>query len=150
MRKRLKVDKTVYQAALRILARREHSTLELIQKLQHKNFDQNKINEVIEFLEQKNYLSNSRFAENYARMRANKGYGSLRIQAELKQRGISNDIINSVALHDRQNIEKIYHKKFGTAPIRNDRDKVKRINFLRYKGYCLNEISKIIKSDDKE
>jgi regulatory protein len=146
-RNRLKVDKTLYQAALRILARREHSILELIQKLQNKDFDQPKINEVIEFLEQKNYLNNSRFAENYARMRANKGYGRLRIQAELKQRGISNDIINSVTLHEQQNIKKIYQKKFGTTPINSLKDKSKRISFLRYKGFEAEEIRKIIKCE---
>jgi regulatory protein len=145
MRNLLKVDKTVYQAALRILARREHSKLELTHKLHDKNFDQDKINDVIDLLEQKNFLNNTRFANSYARRRANKGLGKLRIQAELKQRGISKETMADIQWDDQETIKKIYQKKFGLKPMNDLKDKAKRINFLQYKGFGADEIRKVIK-----
>ena len=73
------------ESALRILTRREHSAAQLRRKLTQRGFDGGTVSEVVERLSETDLLSETRFAENLARSRARKGYGPLRIRAELKE-----------------------------------------------------------------
>lgn len=75
-------------AALRLLARREHSTLELRRKLEQRGFAAALIIPALDRLQGEGYLSDDRFASSLARHRANQGYGELRIRAELAQHGV--------------------------------------------------------------
>jgi regulatory protein len=88
-------DSGIYQAsyatALRLLARREHSELELRHKLKGRNFAGNIVDTVIMQLVDEGLLSDHRFAEVYIRGRFERGYGPLRIRAELRERGVSGD-----------------------------------------------------------
>ena len=78
-----------YSTAMRMLMRREHSKVELIQKLQVKGFDVDIINDSISKLVKRNYQSDERFAEDFILMRFNQGKGPVRIISELKMRGIN-------------------------------------------------------------
>lgn len=78
-----------YAAALRLLARREHSPLELRRKLEQRGFPASIVCGAIERVQDDGYLSEQRFARSLARHRAGQGYGELRIRAELAQHAIS-------------------------------------------------------------
>ena len=78
-----------YAAALKMLMRREHSKLELIQKLNLKDFDDTVINDSISLLAEQKYQSDERFSEAFILMRFNQGKGPVKISMELKSRGIS-------------------------------------------------------------
>ena len=68
----------IYNKALDILSRREHSAYELKLKL-HKKFEAiSEIEEVIIRLENNNLLNDFRFAETYARIRKRKGLAQIR------------------------------------------------------------------------
>jgi regulatory protein len=85
---------TIYNKSLDLLSRREHSVFELTQKLK-KRYGLNKlINDVIIRLQESNLLDDQRFAEAYIKVRARKGFGPRRIDAELQQRKVSEAIIN--------------------------------------------------------
>jgi regulatory protein len=85
---------TIYNKSLDLLSRREHSVFELIQKLK-KRYGPNKlINDAIIRLQESNLLDDQRFAEAYIKVRARKGFGPRRIDAELQQRKVSETIIN--------------------------------------------------------
>ena len=71
------------------LARREHSRRELEQKLARKEFDANEISEALDRLVEDGLLSDVRFAESFVHARRQRGSGPLKIQAELKLRGVS-------------------------------------------------------------
>ena len=77
-----------YSSALKMLMRREHSKLELSQKLQAKGFDIVDVNSSISKLVQQNYQSDDRFSEGFILMRFNQGKGPVKIASELKMRGI--------------------------------------------------------------
>ncbi len=77
-----------YAAALRLLARREHSALELRRKLEQRGFAASLIGSALDRSRQEGYLSDARFAGSLARHRAEQGYGELRIRAELAQHGV--------------------------------------------------------------
>lgn len=142
------LHKALYHAALKMLARREHSRHELIQKLKAKNFDENLIQEVIKYLEQKKYLDDVRFAQSYARMRSHKGYGNCRISAELVQRGVAREVVNALLFDETETIKLIkknYQKKYGQTPMTDLQEKAKRMNYLYRKGFDREVIRKFLK-----
>ena len=83
-----------YAAGLRLLARREHSPLELTRKLEQRGFTGGSIEPALARLRDAGYLSDARFAGSLARHRAGQGYGDLRIRAELGQHGIDHAVVD--------------------------------------------------------
>nr|WP_296748743.1 regulatory protein RecX [Thioalkalivibrio sp.] len=83
-----------HAAGLRLLARREHSTLELTRKLKQRGFTVASIEPALEQLREAGYLSDARFAGSLARHRAAQGYGDLRIRAELGQHGMKQVLVD--------------------------------------------------------
>src|SRR5690606_1196122 len=86
----------VRETALRLLARREHSTLELRRKLLLREYPESLVDQVIAELAAEKLLSDERFAEEFVRSRREKGYGPRRIQAELYQHGIDPTVAESL------------------------------------------------------
>lgn len=138
----------IHQAAIRMLARREHSCFELKQKLLQRNFSRELIEQVLEKLLMQGLLSDERYTECYIRSRTSKGCGPTRIAMELREHGISKDLI---AQHLRnsetdwqEKLKKIYHKKFGPTPAASQLERAKQIRYLQYKGFNLAQINKIL------
>ena len=91
MAKQENQDDQEYKAratALRLLARREHSRLELHLKLRQRKVPGDIIESVLDEYESEGWLDDNRFADVYARQRMDLGYGPLRILGELQQRGV--------------------------------------------------------------
>ena len=97
-------DNDIENRALRLLARREHSRMELWHKLNRRAEDDSQLARVLDHLEAEGWLDDSRFAEVYARQRREAGYGPVRIRAELEQRGVTEapEALSSVAEHEWQ------------------------------------------------
>ncbi len=79
--------------AIELLVRREHSRLELRQKLMQRGFPAEGIDSALNALAEEGLLNESRYAEIYACSRADKGYGPLRIASELRERGIPQELV---------------------------------------------------------
>lgn len=137
----------VEESALRMLARREHSCFELKQKLLQKKHTAIAIEPVLQKLLDQNLISDERFTESYIRSRTAKGYGPLKIRAELHERGINRELITKFLnqKNNQDSIELIRVKKFGPALPNNNTDKAKQIRYLQYKGFSWEEIQKIFK-----
>ena len=135
--------------AVRLLSRREHSALEIRDKLLKRDFDSEEIDRVIIELQQGGWLSDERFAEAYIRMRQLKGFGPVRIAMELNERGVKEHIVDDYLHADddswRQTLEQQYRKKYKDKPIEDYSDKAKRIRFLQYRGFALDVIYQIVK-----
>ncbi len=97
-------DSVLRRRAMDLLARREHSRRELADKLRQRfpEEDTARIDAVVEKLALENLQSDRRFAEGYARARANRGYGWLHIRAGLRSRDIGEDIIRDLEWSDEQ------------------------------------------------
>ena len=108
-----------YAIAMGLLARREHSGYELQTKLSRRGFSADTVSHVVERLTKNNYLSDSRFADAYARSRAGKGFGPLKIRAELAQRRVDSSLVDqALDLHRGEWIDNGVHwveKKFGVT-----------------------------------
>ena len=73
------------ERAMNFLIRREHSEVELRQKLQQRQCPPALIDPIIDWLYGERYLSLERFAYSYSKNRADLGYGPIRVRYELAQ-----------------------------------------------------------------
>jgi len=139
---------TVYDAALRLLARREHSRRELQAKLQSRAYEPQHIEQALDRLCELDYLSDRRFAAAYVDERVAKGFGALRIEAELRERGIDGAVIAAVLMPyaDRWDalLAGLLQRKFGNAPPVDRREWLKRARFLQSRGFRADSIKRLL------
>ena len=126
-------------AAVRFLAVREHSTRELHDKLSTRFADTDLIDRVLAGLRQRNLLSDERFTEQYVSLRTRKGYGPLRIRAELAERGIDSALIeNWLDPSPRawaEQMREVARQRFGDASAGDRKEQARRARFLQYRGF---------------
>lgn len=133
--------------AMDLLARREHSSLELKQKLCAKLPEHSELVEtVIDRLQQDQLQSDERFAEAFLSSRVKKGQGPRRIGMELQQRGVSSSIIGAViadctVVDWYQLANEVLIKKYGNKPCVDFKEQAKRRQFLHYRGFNTEHIS---------
>ena len=86
----------VYNKALDLVSRREHSRHELMQKL-NKRFPETipVIEEVLDKLELNNILDDERFVDMYLNARARKGFGPKKIEMELYSKKVDSILIGN-------------------------------------------------------
>ncbi len=131
--------------AMGYLARREHASLELSNKLARKGFDADVIDSVLVKLQADNLLNDERFVEVYVRYRANKGFGPLHIRQELQKRGINGDMIN---LDDQDWVKfacQAREKRFGKMVPKLKSEQAKQFRFLQYRGFTFSQIEAVFR-----
>jgi regulatory protein len=125
-------------AALRMLARRDHSRAELAQRLARGGGDESEIASVLDALERDGYLSDARCAHALVVHKAGR-YGRRAIAHALRERGIDADAARSALEALRGNDEMaearaLVARRFAGAP-RDGRERARRIRFLIARGY---------------
>lgn len=129
----------IRRVAMDLLARREHSKRELQQKLTLRFSNSDLVAQEIDRLCEEHLQSDMRFAEAYLYARAQRLYGPHRIKAELKERGISADVIATAFRESNidwsANLRKLEINKFGLTPPTDVSAIAKRIRFLQYRGF---------------
>lgn len=140
--------KALRERALRLLARREHSRLELEQKLLRVSNDRAAVGALLDELTSSNWLSDERFAEQLIRSRAGR-MGSRRIQQELKQKGAPPELISeelaAVASGDFDTAHALWQKKFGRKAV-DEKERVRQIRFLLSRGFDYELIRRVLRS----
>lgn len=136
---------------MELLARREHSSYELSVKLRQRGYALEQIESVMEEFRQQSFLSDERFAQQYIDSRMQKGYGPLKIEQELKERGVDSLIIQQ-SLQSVQDewlhvIQRIYNKRFPEE-ISDTKDRLKRMRHLNQRGFTSEQIRKVIDVED--
>lgn len=129
-------------AAMNLLARREHSLRELQQKLARR-FDKHELDLALAKLSDENLQSDQRFAQSFTRERMLRGIGPLRIESELRQRGVQRQIIDHVLVFVpedegfswRSVAKGVLQRKFGDERPVDVAEKSKRLRFLAYRGF---------------
>lgn len=125
--------------ALALLARREHSRLELARKLAARGHEPAAVDAALDRLAGQGLLSDARMAEVYVEERLGKGFGPLRVRRELRERGVSDALID--ACLDRGADEwlalmaRAHARKFGAASAGDARERARRARFLEYRGF---------------
>jgi len=136
----------IYNKALDILSRREHSAYELKLKL-HKKYEAiSEIEEVITKLESNNLLNDFRFAETYARIRKRKGFGPNKIHYELTNKGIKESISNEIISAEDgwgHAALQAFRKKYKDGISEDTKERLKQKNFLHNRGFSFKEIESV-------
>ncbi len=130
-----------------LLARREHSRWEIQQKL-NKRGAGDLLDSVLDRLEQDGLLSDRRYCEARVRYRTTKGFGPLKIRAELLQRGVAADLI-SVCLHNDDDrwlvvISQLIERKYAEKKDVNPRFKASQQRFLQQRGFTFSQIRRAL------
>lgn len=135
--------KTLRQRALALLARREYSRSELIQRLSDTKTDQVALLALLDELVNKGWQSDQRFADEYVRIHRHK-YGKQYLTQALKQHQISDTVLQQIDFGDEFRYALVlWRKKFGSLP-RTATEKAKQIRFLVTHGFSSSIASKIV------
>ena len=135
------------QKAIRLLARREHTGVELARKLAaHGTRDE--IAAVIADLQASQLQSDTRATESYVRSHANR-LGASRLRQNLKTRGVSSDLIDAQLAPDSLPDElgrarAIWRRKFAGAPA-DAREWARQARFLQARGFASDIIRRLLK-----
>ena len=133
----------LYQQALALLARREHSRWQLQHKLVARGYDLADIMIVLDKLESQDYLSEQRFCEMIVRVRSQKGYGPRRIMAELGQQDISPKLIQAALESESPNWVTLAQAQL-TKKFPNQATVQQQQQFLLYRGFTFEHIKALL------
>ena len=136
--------KDITNAAIRLLARREHTFAELQVKLLDRGYQEPAVLQVLEDLANRGVQSDERFTESYVRWRLMCGFGPLKIKQELKDRGVKSPLIAQYTQLSKQewmdNLNKLRQKRFGMIVPKNDEERAKQARFLQSRGFDCSDI----------
>ncbi len=133
--------------ALRYLAAREHSRLELARKLSRYAEPEDNIESVLDWLVQNKFLSQERFAESLVNRRAGR-FGALRVVAELQGHGLDESTVASLKTQmlsdEDERAWQVWSKKF-TAPAIDAAGAAKQMRFLQQRGFSHSAIQVVMR-----
>ena len=138
--------KAIYNEALDIISRREHSQKELTDKLIKKFNIPELVDLVINSLLDKNLINDYRYSEAYVVARKRTGFGPKKIVYELISRGINENTASKVI-----NIEggwqdaalKAFNKKYKVGIGKDFKEQNKQKVFLQNRGFSFEEIDSV-------
>ena len=138
----------VYNKALDLVSRREHSRYELMQKL-NKRFPETMpiIEEALDKLIANKILDDERFAEMYLNSRARKGFGPKKIEMELYSKKVDSFLIaNAIEAYEswNENAENELKKKFKGIQPTDYQSKMRQKQFLFNRGFSSQIIERIL------
>lgn len=138
--------------ALRLLARREHSRLELSRKLAPHARDPGEVADLIEDLVRRGWLSEQRVVEQTIHARRDK-LGSQRIRHELLEKGVPEELVGRVLPQlrdgDMAAARALWQRKFGKLP-ETMAERAKQVRFMQSRGFALETVLRIIKKGGDE
>ena len=148
----MNIKPSLHARAVKYLASREYSRLELEKKLVEHAQTPEVLSEVLDVLEQRGFLSAERLVEQVVHSRRKK-YGSQRIRQELKEKGIAEHLIDA-AMADLKETElnaarEIWQKKFGVLP-ENLKARSKQACFLAGRGFSSEIIRQVLTGSEDD
>lgn len=141
------------EKALRLLEFRSHSKYELTEKLLRAGANRSDLPEIMEFLEEYNFVNDKDYAVHLAKDLQNlKKYGKRRIEAELKQKGIFGEDLENALLglsdDEETALLPLVQKKLGGNFEKKNIDKAFR--YFAYRGYDFSDIKSCIEQIKSE
>jgi regulatory protein len=139
--------------AFGLLARREHSRTELATKLTTRPIkgegweppDSEILKELLDSLAERNLQSDSRFTESFSRDRINRGRGPMKLRAEMRERGVSDELQRDALIElDVDWLEQavdVRRRRFGLAKVEDFKEKARQMRFLQSRGFSQDQIS---------
>jgi regulatory protein len=138
--------------AVRYLAYRPRSRREVEKRLAEDGYPAAVVNYVLRLLQKYGYVNDPQFAKDYAESRLRQGYGAYRVKRELRQKGISDAVMEGLfavpneeeARHIR---EWLARKRFVPAQLSPEGRK-RAVQALLRRGYAYQVIRDILNEQD--
>ena len=112
---------------------------------------ENEVHALLDDLEQRKMLSDSRYAEMRTRIRAAR-YGDSRLRQELAQKGIDRDTIDVVIAEqpdERKRCHEVWLKKFNQLP-RDVTERGRQTRYLATRGFAMRVILQVLRGEGGE
>ncbi|MDD2988312.1 MAG: recombination regulator RecX [Zoogloea sp.] len=138
---------SLHERALRCLAQREHSRVELARKLCGLG-SEDEVNSELDRLAELGLLSDARFADAYVRAKARR-FGASRLRLELSRRGVAAELIGE-AIEDncgnseQERAREVIRRKFSSAPA-DQQEWARQARFLQGRGFSTEIIRKVLR-----
>jgi regulatory protein len=136
--------------ALRLLARREYSRLELKGRLSSEDTDAGDIDSLLDDFESKGWLSERRFVDAVVQTRRSR-FGSVKILHELRAKGASEEGLararQALADDEFSAARSVWQKKFGAKPASLS-ERAKQARFLGGRGFSAEVVRKVLGDSD--
>jgi regulatory protein len=149
MRTKNKTPRSIRVVAMDLLARREHSVKELTRKLKQREFEADAIQQAIVALQRDNLQSDRRFLESVVNYRINAGFGLIKIRYELRQKGVSDDLVDNflsgLDVDWESNMDAQRIKKFGDSLPVDYKEKMKQARFLQNRGFSPESVMRLFR-----
>jgi regulatory protein len=147
-----RTPRSIREAAMDYLSRREHATLELTQKLLTKGYDPDEVDAALARLTEQGLLSDARFTEAFINQRISRGSGPLKIRAELRQKGVSDAMIAEFLDERdplwRESAQAVRSKKYGSELPVDLKEKARQTRFLQSRGFSTGHTRYAMRDDD--
>ena len=129
-----------------MLARREHSRLELGRKLASHAESPDELENLLDDLARRGWLSEQRVVEQVIHARRGK-FGSERICRELRELGVTEDLIAEALPEMREGdleaARAVWKRKFRKPP-RDVSERARQVRFMRYRGFSFDLVRRVI------
>lgn len=135
--------------AFNYLGYKDRTKREIIRRLKEKGFTKDVTKQTLEFLIKYGYINDLEFSKKFVKQRVvSKGYGKYKVVRELKEKGVSEDIIEIVT-EDIEPLEieaalKLSIKKARNLNLEEYKDKQKLYAYLQRRGYSYEIIKNVI------
>ena len=142
---------TLRARALKALARREHSRQELQAKLQPFAEDPDELEPLLDDLEKRGWLSESRFVEQLTTVRRRR-FGAARILHELREKGVSEAALAAAQAQlkdgEVEAARAVWKKKFGSLPATLE-ERAKQSRFLASRGFSAEVVHQVLRGGEQ-
>jgi regulatory protein len=137
---------TLRERALRLLARREHTRVELARKLLPHAGLEDDLELLLEDLSRRKLLSDERYAEARAHALSRK-FGAARIAHELRACGVDKELASAASRSSQETeIERaraVWRRKFR-GPANSREERAKQMRFLQSRGFSFDAIRAVV------
>jgi regulatory protein len=138
--------------ALRHLSMREHSRLELAQKLKAFEETPGAIDTLLDELEAKGFIHERRVLESLVHRRAGK-LGAARIRQELLGKGLAPDMVQQAVAQlqstELERAREVWRKKFA-EPAHTPAERARQLRFLASRGFAGDVLRRVVAGADDE
>jgi regulatory protein len=143
-------EPTAAARALRLLARRDHTRLELQRKLAPYVDDPAELQALLDDFTARDWLSESRAVDQLVHAKRGR-FGSARIRQALIQKGVTEDLIApalaSLKTTEQTAAREVWSRKFKSAPV-TAAERAKQIRFLQYRGFSVEVALRVVRGGE--
>ncbi len=148
---RRKTEPSPAARALRLLARRDHTRLELERKLAPHVEDPAALSSLLDDFTARGWLSEARAVDQLVHARRSR-FGSARIRQALVEKGVGQDLIAPALARLKETEDEaaraVWSRKFKSAPL-TAAERARHIRFLQYRGFSVEIAMRVLRGADQ-